>query len=187
MSHPSQFGPSNQPSGGGGSSVLTILLIVGIILLLICGGLCAGCYVVAQRTGAAIGQGLEQAPLIFVHLQAAAAVSSNPEAIEKLGEPIEPQSYTRSATGPLQPAGETLQFDVKGPKGSGIVSVVATKNGESWEPSKITLTLQDGTVIDIPPSDSNMGDSSFPVPQEEFGSDVPSPDLTPVEPLSETP
>jgi len=159
MSNPSQYGPPPQQSGGGGTSVLMIVLIVLGVLVVMCAGLCGGCYLVARKAGTAIGKGLEEGvkyvQLMPAYVEAQQAVASHQPAIDRLGEPIEPAAtaspFRHEGKGPLNKSGETIQFDVKGPKGTGIVSVVATGDENNiFHPAKITVTFSDGTVVDVP-------------------------------------
>jgi len=159
MSHPSQFGPPPQQSSSGGSSVLVIVLIVLGVLFVVCGGLCAGCVYIAGRSATVVQKGLEEG-FKFVQLAAAyseahEAVAANQQVMDQLGEPIEPVEvaplFRHEGKGPLKKSGETFQFDVKGPKGTGIVSVVATGDNDNiFHPAKITVTFADGSVVDVP-------------------------------------
>jgi hypothetical protein len=159
MSHPSQFGPSPQQSGGGGSSVLVIVLVVLGVLVVVCGGLCAGCFYMAGKSVTVVQKGIEEGvkfvQLAVAYKEANLAVMNNEQVIDRLGEPIEPveaaQLFRHEGTGPLKKSGETFQFDVKGPKGTGIVSVVATGDADNvFHPATITVTFSDGTVVDVP-------------------------------------
>jgi Cytochrome oxidase complex assembly protein 1 len=159
MSHPSQYSPPPQQSGGGGTSVLVIVLVILGVLVVVCGGVCAGCFYLVGKSATVVQKGLEEG-FKFVQLAAAyseahEAVSENQQVIDRLGEPIEPVQATplfrHDGKGPLKKSGETFQFDVKGPKGTGIVSVVATGDNENiFHPAKITVTFADGTVVDVP-------------------------------------
>jgi hypothetical protein len=159
MSHPSQFSPSPQQSGGGGTSVLVIVLVILGVLLVVCGGVCAGCVYLARSSVGVVQKGLEEG-VKFVQLapaykEANLAVMNNEQVIDRLGEPIEPTEATplfrHDGKGPLNKSGETFQFDVKGPKGTGIVSVVATGDADNvFHPAKITVTFSDGSVVDVP-------------------------------------
>ena len=157
MSSPSQFGPSPQQSGGGGSSVLVIVLIILGVMLLACAGLCGGCYLVARRAGESISKGVEEgikiALLSPAFAEAEESATSNAEVIQRLGEPVELKTFPqRQGSGELNRAGETIQFDIKGTKGTAIVSAVATSAAvnEPFHVAKITVTFSDGSVIDIP-------------------------------------
>ena len=159
MSHPSQFSPAPQQSGGGGTSVLVIVLVILGVLVVVCGGLCAGCFYMVGKSATVVQKGIEEG-VKFVQLAAAyreanLAVMNNEQVLDRLGEPIEPveasQLFRHEGTGPLKKSGETFQFDVKGPKGTGIVSVVATADADNvFHPAKITVTFSDGTVVDVP-------------------------------------
>ena len=158
MSHPSQFSPPPQQSGGG-TSVLVIVLVILGVLVVVCGGACAGCFYFVGKSASVVQKGLEEG-FKFVQLAAAyseanEAVWKNQQVIDRLGEPIEPVEVTplfrHEGKGPLKKSGETFQFDVKGPKGTGIVSVVATGDDENiFHPAKITVTFGDGSVVDVP-------------------------------------
>ena len=157
MSAPSQFGPPPQRSGDGGRTVLVIVLVILGLMLLGCAGLCAGCYVVARRAGESVSKGLEEgikiALLTPAYAAAQEAVTTNAQVIDRLGEPVEMNTWPqRQNAGELKPGGETFQFDVKGPKGIGIVSAVATApdRQSQFRAVKITVTFADGSVIDVP-------------------------------------
>ena len=69
-----------------------------------------------------------------VYVTALDAVVMNPHVIEALGDSIAPTTggeegaslYRRVGTGDLDPSGETIEFDIKGSKGTAVVSVLAT-------------------------------------------------------------
>jgi len=160
MSAPSQFGSPQPSSGGGGSSVLVIVLIVGGVLLLVCMGICGGCLYVAGKGASAVNKGIEeglkQMQLMAAYAATEAAVRDNEQVKARMGEPITATEYQRKSTGELQPAGETFQFDIKGPMGTAIVSAVATASDKNspFKVTKITVTFSDGSVVDIaPPSE----------------------------------
>jgi flagellar basal body-associated protein FliL len=157
MSAPSQFSPPPQSSGGG-SSALKIILIILAVLLIGCGGLCAGCLYVAGRTAKEAGKAFEEfAKLGTAYANTQSAVTSDPQVIDRLGEPIEMTSQAkRQNTGEYNTSGETFQFDIKGPKGTAIVSAVATAPDKNspFKVTKITVTFSDGSVVDVqPPSE----------------------------------
>ncbi len=95
-----------------------------------------------------------------VYTVALDAVASDPQVIEHLGESIETDLeaedlYLRHRTGPLNPASETISFEISGPKGSATVTVVS-KGGmgspdQALQIGEITVTAKDGTTIDVPP------------------------------------
>jgi hypothetical protein len=85
-------------------------------------------------------------------------VTTNAQVIDRLGEPMEMNTWPqRQSAGELKPGGETFQFDVKGPKGVGIVSAVATAPDRQspFHAAKITVTFSDGSVIDVTPPDQS--------------------------------
>jgi hypothetical protein len=159
MSHPSQYSPPPQQSGGGGMSVVVIVLVVLGVLLVVCGGLCAGCVYFVGRSATVVQKGIEEgfktAQLAVAYSDAFELVKENEQVLDRLGEPIEPvvamPPYRHEGTGPLNKSGETIQFDVKGPTGTGIVSVVATGDEQGiFHPAKVTVTFGDGSVVDVP-------------------------------------
>jgi hypothetical protein len=159
MSAPSQFGSSPQPAGGGGSSVLVIVLVVLLVLFVGCGGLCGGCLYFAGKGATAVQKGIDEG-MKLVQLAAAystteSTVLSDPQVIDRLGQPIERTTEPkRQNAGDLKPAGETFQFDIKGPKATAIVSAVATADSGPFKVTQITVTFSDGSVVDVkPPAD----------------------------------
>jgi len=103
-----------------------------------------------------------QRVLADVYTHAVDSVVADKAVIERLGDPVETdiaaeQLYRRVNTGALDSASETIEFDILGPKGRGTVSVVAagaTGAGIGNGPvqyQEIHVTLDDGTVIDVPP------------------------------------
>jgi len=86
---------------------------------------------------------------------------ADPAVIEKLGEPIEtdiaaPTLYRRANLGGLNAGGETIEFDILGSKGGGVVRVVVTGAGVQMGAMPIqfrefTVTLEDGSVIEVAP------------------------------------
>jgi hypothetical protein len=98
------------------------------------------------------------------------AVATNEKVIEQLGDPIEPveqpdptQLFRRTNSGDIRGDSETIEFDVKGPKGAAVVKVIAGSPAADSPPGapgsfpgqlrveKITVALKDGTTIDVPP------------------------------------
>ena len=161
MSVPGQYDPP--PPKSGGTSVLKIVLIVLAVLIIGCGGLCAGCLVIAKRAGtafkASLEEGLQSVQLAVVYGQAMESVKSDASVVERLGEPITPADegegvkwpYKREGTGELNSAGEKLQFDVKGPKGKGIVTALAEPDSEGlYRAVKITVMFDDASSIEVP-------------------------------------
>jgi hypothetical protein len=158
------------PPKSGGSSWLWILLVILGLLVLTCGGLCAGCFVIGQRTvvqvGKAVGEAVSHLALIPAFAAAQQAVDNDPQVIDRLGQPIETLAMpTRQNTGELKPAGETFQYDIRGPKGTAIVSGVATADLPTgpWRVSTITVTFADGSVITVPVPEDQPTAGSFEV------------------------
>ena len=156
MSTSGPYAPPPQRSGG--SNVLVILLVIGGIVLLACAGLCGGCVILGQRAAKEIEKGAGEfattIQLAPAYGAAEAAVTSDPQVTARLGEPIETTSIPkRQGSGDLKTTGETFQFDIQGPKGTGIVSGIATADGTNWRPTKITVTFSDGSTVDVKPLD----------------------------------
>jgi hypothetical protein len=94
-----------------------------------------------------------------IYTRALNVVVEDPTVIERLGEPIEidleaEELYRRSQTGAVGAGPETIEFDIKGPKGSAVVTVVSKGAGISHRLlpiDEIKVTLEDGTVLDVPP------------------------------------
>jgi hypothetical protein len=103
-----------------------------------------------------------QRVLSDVYTLAVDTVVANETVIETLGDPVETdiaavELYRRVNTGALNTASETIEFDILGPKGRGTVSVVAAGavgagiGSGPVQYKEIHVTLDDGTVIDVPP------------------------------------
>jgi hypothetical protein len=103
-----------------------------------------------------------------IYVTALDAVATNTRVVEALGDSIAPTSggeegiplFRRVGTGGLNPAGETIEFDVKGAKGAGVVSVLATGPDNVAGPpggyvefhvAKIKVKLEGGSEIEVPP------------------------------------
>ncbi len=157
MSMPGQFDP---PPPKSGSSTLKIVLIILGVMLVLCGGLCAGCLVIANRAGSAFREGFESIQLSPAYVQALESAQENEAVTARLGEPVTTDEgegegikwpYKRQGKGNLNAAGETLQFDIKGPKGKGVVTVVAKAGSEGiYEPSRITVLFEDAITVEVP-------------------------------------
>jgi len=102
-----------------------------------------------------------QRVLSDVYTAALDKVVADPAVIEQLGDPIEtdiaaPTLYRRANLGGLTPGGETIEFDVQGSKGKGVVRVVVTGAGVQMGAMPIqfrefNVTLEDGSVIEVAP------------------------------------
>lgn len=110
------------------------------------------------------------APVYTVALD---AVAANELVIERLGETIQPvleedELYRRTTSGELS-GEETIEFDIQGEKGTGVVTVVASSKLDGDNPVapimydsghrvvKITVTFSDGTKIEVPPPKEQPG------------------------------
>jgi hypothetical protein len=168
MSMPGQFDPP--PPKSGGTSVLKIVLIVLAVMLVVCGGLCAGCLVIVNKAGTAFKAGLESIQLSPAYAKALESAQENEAVVARLGEPITTDvgeniqwPYKRQGQGNLNPAGETLQFDIKGPKGKAVVTVVAKAGPEGmYQASRITVMFEDTSSIEVPPKTETDSDTPSP-------------------------
>lgn len=155
MSSPAPYG--EQPKSSGGSFLTIILIVLGVIFLL-CAGVCGGCYILASRAGTAM----------VLELQAfgpSLAASMSQEVIDKLGNPVEKVGNPRQIT-PI-----SFEFDIKGPKGTAVVSVVAEGEGENYKITSQKVTFEDGTTIDLP-----VGDDTFDESEETMESEPLTPE-----------
>jgi len=178
QSQPGQ--PSLQPSRALSPAAVTAIVVGAFIATLTVAGLCAGVVSLGypwarDAAGGASGMATKSAPMtqqgivdwmtqrILAEVYAAVVdqVVQDEEVIEALGEPVETDiaaaELYRRVTGELDAASETMEFDIVGPKGRGVVRVVAdaadaTRMGAGGiQVVKITVTLEGGSVIDIKP------------------------------------
>lgn len=179
-------------SSGGGSSWLVILLVVLGLIVVVCGGICGGCIYMGRQAvnqaGKAMGEFAEGLQLMPAMVAAQQAVVSDQQVIDRLGEPVQLVSMgARQGKGKLQPAGETFQFDVSGPKGKAIASCVATNtDGTQFRAVKITVTFTDGSVVEVtPPEDQTFDPANMPpVPETPADGSYPNDPAVPSEPDS---
>ena len=111
-----------------------------------------------------------RAQLSRAYTQALDAVTADNNVNAALGDAIDSPNdpsklFRRTNSGPLQ-GEETIEFDIKGQRGAAVVSVVCAPAPHSppgampggfeggYQPQKITVTLNDGTQINVPPSSS---------------------------------
>jgi len=114
-----------------------------------------------------------QRSLAPVYTAAIDAVALHPDVVERLGEPVEPledaeelyrvmsNGAANSAPPGSLPGSQTIEFDIKGPKGAAVVSVkAATDNaqlGGTYRATEITVKFNDGTEVDVPPPKEQAG------------------------------
>lgn len=168
-----QFDPGPQPPrGGGGMSVLVIILIILGVLVLLCAGICGGC-VYAIRKGAESGTAyIELLPTMD---QAISAVSSDPQVIDRLGEPVEISTLpARDGSGELAPAGENFHFTVKGPKGTANVTGTARQELGSWRIIALTVQTSDGSTFNVPPPERSGPEVQYEMPPTPDAISAPS-------------
>lgn len=168
------YDPPPRKSGVGW---LTVFMVVLLLIVLSCAGLCGGCYMVgrnvSRRASKSFEEGLEYIQLMPAFVATQQAVLANPQVIDRLGEPISiPAMPTRKTQGKLNPKGETFQFDISGPKGTAIVSGVATKEGEQFRAQTITVTFADNSVVTIDPPDDQPITGTFKTESGEIQLDL---------------
>jgi hypothetical protein len=88
-----------------------------------------------------------------VYTKALAAVVADKAVIERLGDPLQTDIeaedlYRRINTGPFNQQAETIEFDILGSKGKGIVSV---ESKDQVNITKITVTAGDGSKLEVKP------------------------------------
>src|SRR6476661_1385402 len=98
----------NPPGKSGGMSTMTIVLIVFGVLGLVCVGACGACYMAAMSAGKAFG-GAVMAELAMVNIRQDQAIK------DELGDPL----TTENAKMEIKGQTTVVDFDVKGPKGTG--------------------------------------------------------------------
>lgn len=189
MSQAPYTGPP-QSSGGGGGTVLVIVLVVAGVLVLGCLGVC-GLGMIGMRWGAhQASQVVNQAgPLIeqamkegMLQFQAQAAIASNTEVREKLGDPL--NFGTVSNPPPAGGNTTTFDFEVTGSKDKADVHVEGRREGTEWKITTLQVRLSDGSTIDIDPSQPisfPIDSAATPVLPVEITDPPQSPDVAPNE------
>jgi hypothetical protein len=158
MSQGGYKGPS-QPSGGGGTVVM-IIVVVGALLGLGCLGVCGlglfGFRFAAQQAGQEMQQAVatasvsmqEMAGQTILAATAADRVINDARVKEALGEPVS----IAAGDPPAEPASaDSCSFDLplSGPKGKATGHVTGQRVATGWEMTSVTVTLSDGSTIDI--------------------------------------
>lgn len=174
MSEATRAGPgSQQPSGASGCVAVAVVLMVLLVMALGCAGLGAGLFFVYRSAETPIWQAPGSIPLpgraspqsandwmtsrtlAPVYTTALDAVAADQSVIEQLGDAIEPVQREDSNELFRRRDEKTIEFDIRGPKGTALVSVVASvaQNGES-RVTKISVKLSDGSIVDVPPPET---------------------------------
>jgi hypothetical protein len=90
-----------------------------------------------------------------VYQEALKRAQSDPAVIAALGAPIEAGLMVTGSVNVDTSGGHaTLDFPISGPKGKGTVHCVATKAGEKWDYTELTVTPANGAKIDLMPPPS---------------------------------
>jgi hypothetical protein len=160
------------------SGTLLAAIVIALVLMIIgCAGACAGFfYLATPQAKKAMEQANVRLPdlglpnvtaqqnvndwmttrmLSEVYTRSLAVVAANKAVIERLGEPLQTdiqaeELYRRINTGAFDQTGETIEFDILGSKGKGIVTV---ESKDQVNIEKITVRFDDDTTIEIPPPD----------------------------------
>lgn len=176
MTSPQQINRAQQPGRWTTGQILAIILIPLATMALGCLGLCGGILFLGrarlqsavERTGIDIrditpepqtdwNDWMVRRELTHFYQTALDSVMADKALGEKLGEPIETalesdDLFRRRDKGSLNPRGEHIEFDVRGPKGTGKVAVVSTPpRADGIQPDGITVTLSDGTHVNVKP------------------------------------
>lgn len=109
---------------------------------------------------------------------AIARVAAHPQAIARLGEPIEPGWLVSGSVNVSGPGGEaSLAIPVEGPDGEGTVFVEATKQAGEWRYTTLTLAVEpDGERIDLlTPAGNGSGASVATEEEPARSASAPSP------------
>jgi Cytochrome oxidase complex assembly protein 1 len=180
MSDPSQpLPPPKEPSRNSGTLLAAIIIAV-VLMVIGCAGACAGFfYLATPRVQVALQQANVQLPdlglpsvpmpstandwmttrmLTEVYTKALWAVTADKNVIERLGDPLQTDIeaedlYRRINTGTFDMAGETIEFDILGSKGKGIVTV---ESKDQVNITKITVTLDDGSKLEVEPPEQQL-------------------------------
>jgi len=176
MSAPHHTPPRQSSSGGAGQVLVIVAVIVGCLVLVCCGGLGvlgAIFYTRAEKSLAeaqqAIQQGVRNPPtpkweddwvamhaLTAVYTAVVDAAVSNPQLIERLGEPMETVDndsalFRRERKGMLD-AQEAFEFDLQGPKGKATIHVECSTSAQLGlhQPVKVIAKSEDGSELELP-------------------------------------
>ncbi|MCI0362122.1 MAG: cytochrome c oxidase assembly factor 1 family protein [Planctomycetaceae bacterium] len=140
---------------------MIVLIVLGVLLLL-CAGICGGCALFFNRAATEVNAAIELRP---IQEAALAAVRSDPQVKDKLGEPLpEFVLHIRDGSGEVKSAGENFHFDLDGPKGSAKVLCSATKEAGTWRLTAITVQTSEGATFTVPPPAATGPDVRFDMP-----------------------
>ena len=160
------------------SGTLLAAIVIAIVLMAIgCAGACAGFfYFATPRVQVALQRANVRLPdvglpnvaarqdandwmttrmLSEVYTRSLAVVVANKEVIERLGEPLQTdieaeELYRRINIGAFDNRGETIEFDILGSKGKGVVTV---ESKDQVNIEKITVKFDDDSTLEVPPPD----------------------------------
>ncbi|MEA2165177.1 MAG: hypothetical protein QOK37_3304 [Thermoanaerobaculia bacterium] len=87
-----------------------------------------------------------------VYKEALSRAQNSPAVQAALGTPIEAGMMVSGSINVDSTGGHaTLDFPISGPKGKGVVHAVATRTGEKWEYTALTVKPENGALIDLLP------------------------------------
>lgn len=158
------------------SGTLLAAIVIAVVLMAIgCAGACAGFfYFATPRVQVALQQANVRLPdiglpnvaarqdandwmatrmLSEVYTKALAVVVADKRVIERLGDPLQTdieaeELYRRINSGAFDAKGETIEFDILGSKGKGVVTV---ESKDQVNIEKVTVKFDDDTTIEVPP------------------------------------
>jgi hypothetical protein len=85
-----------------------------------------------------------------VYRGARATAQKDPRVIQALGSPVEPGWWIKGNVNVRDHSGEAdIEFPISGPKGSGRVHAVATRESSGWRYSELVVTPANGPPIDL--------------------------------------
>jgi hypothetical protein len=85
-----------------------------------------------------------------VYKGARATAQKDPRVIQALGSPVEPGWWIKGNVSVRDHSGEAdIDFPISGPKGSGRVHAVATRENSGWRYSELVVTPENGPPIDL--------------------------------------
>ena len=160
------------------SGTLLAAIIIAVVLMVFgCAGACAGFfYLATPQAKMAMEKANVQLPnlglpnvtarqnvndwmttrmLSEVYTKSLAVVVANKEVIERLGDPLQidieaEEMYRRINTGAFDESGETIEFDILGSKGKGVVTV---ESKDQVNIEKVTVKFDDDTTLEVTPPD----------------------------------
>jgi len=131
-----------------------LILVIALAMVFVCSGLCGGIFLAisgAKRSSPPYQMALER-------------VQSDPQVIEKLGQPIEGTSWLPNGNITVQndSGRASFDFDVAGPSGAAHVRAEARMIGGQWGLTSVEVHLEGGATLSLD-TGSDEGPSDAPV------------------------